>query len=466
MHSNRGKAPDQDGRGVKEKGIVEGTSKLVEVSMDVAEYGNKAKDNKIVGTHLLAAKEKNISGVSKNMLWAVNKEVVNGNHDVIIKGNIKGNINKAIIIGGSAVSGSVVEVTTKKDDLAFSLDELRSNDGQGNKNNNSLRENIIDNNCCNDSVRRKRGKLDQNKTKRVNMLTTRGAEGFKGIISGINKKGIEGIIEIRGELEIRQSEQINIIRKEKEALTSQIRKSLNEAKVVKQNRMLASLQDGEKHDRNFFLIRPLDSKEVNVVVNKSGEGNDAGERSSLDADILSQGEDLTMIYEKLDRAMSNTVLIEMFPDAHVKVLARVEFSDHHPILIMPYMRMTNITTRPFKFESALLVDDSYHNMLRRSWRREVSMGENLEKEKEDIKSWKASSLDQRYYKNVFVVKHMWKEWKHIDISYPELNDTDIQNLREPLSNDKIKIAMFSMKPWKTPGLDAFPAGFYQKSWDI
>lgn len=39
MHSNRGKAPDQDERGVKEKGIVEGTSKLVEVSMDVAEYG-------------------------------------------------------------------------------------------------------------------------------------------------------------------------------------------------------------------------------------------------------------------------------------------------------------------------------------------------------------------------------------------------------------------------------------------
>lgn len=78
----------------------------------------------------------------------------------------------------------------------------------------------------------------------------------------------------------------------------------------------------------------------------------------------------------------------------------------------------------------------------------------------------ASSLDQRYYKNIFVVKHMRKEWKHIGISYPKLNDTDIQNLREPLSNDKIKIAMFSMKPWKNPGLDGFPAGFYQKSWDI
>lgn len=91
--------------------------------------------------------------------------------------------------------------------------------------------------------------------------------------------------------------------------------------------------------------------------------------------------------------MSNTACREMFPDAHVKVLAKVEFSDHHPILIMPYMRMTNITTKPFKFEIDWLMDESYH-MLKRSWRREVNLGENLEKAKEDIKSWKGNSFDQ------------------------------------------------------------------------
>lgn len=61
---------------------------------------------------------------------------------------------------------------------------------------------------------------------------------------------------------------------------------------------------------------------------------------------------------------------------------------------------------------------------------------------------------------------MWKEWKHTDISYPKLNDIDIQKLREPLSDDEIKVAMFSMKPWKAAGPDGFPTGLYHKPWDI
>lgn len=133
------------------------------------------------------------------------------------------------------------------------------------------------------------------------MLRTCGAEGFKGRICDINKKGIKGIIGIGGELEIVQSEQINIIRKEKNALTShntEMEKSLNETKVVKQNRMLASLKHEEKHDKNFFFIRPPDSEEVYVFVNKSGGGNTARDRRPLEADIHSHDEDLTMVNEE------------------------------------------------------------------------------------------------------------------------------------------------------------------------
>ncbi|CAI8603759.1 unnamed protein product [Vicia faba] len=39
------------------------------------------------------------------------------------------------------------------------------------------------------------------------------------------------------------------------------------------------------------------------------------------------------IYERLDRAMSNDIWRLQFPNASVKVLTRMEFSDHHPILI-------------------------------------------------------------------------------------------------------------------------------------
>lgn len=43
------------------------------------------------------------------------------------------------------------------------------------------------------------------------------------------------------------------------------------------------------------------------------------------------------IYEKLDCALGNEEWRFRFPDAQVKVLARVEFLDHHPLLIMPIL---------------------------------------------------------------------------------------------------------------------------------
>jgi hypothetical protein len=42
----------------------------------------------------------------------------------------------------------------------------------------------------------------------------------------------------------------------------------------------------------------------------------------------------------------------------------------------------------------------------------------------------------------------------------------VRDLSEALTNDEIKNAVFSMGPWKAPGPDGFPAGFYQKSWEI
>jgi hypothetical protein len=36
----------------------------------------------------------------------------------------------------------------------------------------------------------------------------------------------------------------------------------------------------------------------------------------------------------------------------------------------------------------------------------------------------------------------------------------------PINKDEVKKAVFGMHPWKAPGPDGFPAGFYQKSWDV
>ncbi|MCH81648.1 putative ribonuclease H protein, partial [Trifolium medium] len=58
------------------------------------------------------------------------------------------------------------------------------------------------------------------------------------------------------------------------------------------------------------------------------------------------------------------------------------------------------------------------------------------------------------------------EWDPTPISYPALEENIMSDLAAPHNNDEIKHAVFSMSPWKAPGPDGFPAGFYQKSWDI
>jgi hypothetical protein len=69
------------------------------------------------------------------------------------------------------------------------------------------------------------------------------------------------------------------------------------------------------------------------------------------------------IYERLDRALSNDLWRLAFPDGYVKVLPRLDFSDHHPLLICPFDGSHATAPKQFRFESAWLIDDSYYRML-------------------------------------------------------------------------------------------------------
>jgi hypothetical protein len=60
------------------------------------------------------------------------------------------------------------------------------------------------------------------------------------------------------------------------------------------------------------------------------------------------------IFERLDRALSNDSRWLEFPDGVVRVLPRLDFSDHHPLLICPMEIPHQTTNKQFHFESAMI----------------------------------------------------------------------------------------------------------------
>jgi hypothetical protein len=100
------------------------------------------------------------------------------------------------------------------------------------------------------------------------------------------------------------------------------------------------------------------------------------------------------IYERLDRALCNSKWSLMFPDGFVKVLPRVDYSDHHPILISPIEAPHLVAPRQFRFESVWLLDNNYAELLQQSWNRDGSIINNLSNMERVIKDWKFYTIDQ------------------------------------------------------------------------
>jgi hypothetical protein len=276
------------------------------------------------------------------------------------------------------------------------------------------------------------------------------------------------------------------------------------------------------------------------------------------------------IFERLDRALCNSQWRIMFPDGYVKVLTRLDYSDHHPIIISPKEAPHLVAPKHFRFESAWMLESNYNNMLRQSWNRDGSIVTNLINVERNIKNWKFQTIDQvlhqkkalmgriggiqrslqsgrnraglkrleqrlqwelndilrkeelmwfqrsrakwlmdgdrntRYYhvktvarrrkNNVIMLKDdngQWiddvtqlqnlstdfykklfsddqisRPWTNIGIKYPVLDPEMLSKLAEPVSIEEVRRAVFNMHPWKAPGPNGFPAGFYQRSWDI
>jgi hypothetical protein len=83
------------------------------------------------------------------------------------------------------------------------------------------------------------------------------------------------------------------------------------------------------------------------------------------------------IFERLDRALCNVPWRVSFLNAYVKTLARLDFSDHHPILLVPFGDSDNVAQKPFRFESAWLLEESNGEMLKNVWKGDETVVQNL-----------------------------------------------------------------------------------------
>lgn len=97
---------------------------------------------------------------------------------------------------------------------------------------------------------------------------------------------------------------------------------------------------------------------------------------------------LQRVYERLDRALCNDYWRLQFESAGVKNLPRVNFSDHHPILITLHEESNREYIRPFRFECAWLLHSNFKENLKASWKSEESLSSNISKLKESLGSWR------------------------------------------------------------------------------
>jgi hypothetical protein len=73
------------------------------------------------------------------------------------------------------------------------------------------------------------------------------------------------------------------------------------------------------------------------------------------------------IFERLDRALCNDEWRLMFPNAVVKVLPRIQFSDHHPIMVHLGGIQQIFGNRKFRFERAWTLHSTYKDVVHQAW---------------------------------------------------------------------------------------------------
>ncbi|XP_058769166.1 uncharacterized protein LOC131643032 [Vicia villosa] len=112
------------------------------------------------------------------------------------------------------------------------------------------------------------------------------------------------------------------------------------------------------------------------------------------------------IYERLDRAFCNDLWRLEFTEGCAQVLMRIDFSDHHPLLIRTMGRNTKSSEPCFRFESAWTLHKEYQHMIQSNWQNDVHIISNLQNIRQGFKKWKFHTFQQILRQKSYIMKRL------------------------------------------------------------
>lgn len=112
------------------------------------------------------------------------------------------------------------------------------------------------------------------------------------------------------------------------------------------------------------------------------------------------------MYERLDKDLSNEEWRLRFPDAQVCVLTKIDYPDHHPILVSFKDNHRKTMIKGFKFEYAWILKESFKDMIQSSWKNNISMLNNLEEVRVKSMSWHMHTVQSLLKGKKFIIRKL------------------------------------------------------------
>lgn len=95
------------------------------------------------------------------------------------------------------------------------------------------------------------------------------------------------------------------------------------------------------------------------------------------------------LFKRFDQGFRNTKFLAELNNCFIKVLPRTLFSDHNP-LVLSFKEANNNMIRPFKFKAMWLMHETFGGFLKRHWKNNDNINEDLLDLQSSLLEWNRS----------------------------------------------------------------------------